>query len=181
MIKIIRERLAMIKIIVSLKDKILHEIILHEDSITTIGRDQSNNIHLVNPAVSRFHARVCSQGPDFYVEDLGSANGTYLNGKMIPLTAELSNSDKIGIGKYTLLFLDQKAEAEEVKTEKEDETIVVQRTQKSQDAGAKQEAGTTQGQGQKKKELADKDKKIFIALLVIIGIAIVLVILANAL
>jgi pSer/pThr/pTyr-binding forkhead associated (FHA) protein len=171
----------MIKIIVSLKDKILHEIILHEDSITTIGRDQSNNIHLVNPAVSRFHARVCSQGPDFYVEDLGSANGTYLNGKMIPLTAELSNSDKIGIGKYTLLFIDQKTESEEVKIEREDETIVVQRAQQPKNAGAKEKAGTTKGHGKEKREIADKDKKIFIALLVIIGIAVVLVILANAL
>ena len=164
----------MIKIIVSLKEKILHEIILHEDSVTSIGRDPSNNIHLVNPAVSRFHAKISSQGPDFYIEDLGSSNGTFLNGKMVPLTAELSNNDKITIGKYTLHFLDQTHEAEEVKAEKrEEETIVVQRARKSEE---KQNAEGAKDADQPGRQFTDKEKMIFFVLLVIVVIAVVVLI-----
>lgn len=49
----------------------------------TIGRDPSNRIELVHTAVSRFHCVVSTEGDEYYVEDLGSTNGTYLNGRRV--------------------------------------------------------------------------------------------------
>jgi pSer/pThr/pTyr-binding forkhead associated (FHA) protein len=116
----------MARIIVAVKDKTLHEIIADKDSVTTIGRDSSNGIHLVNPAVSRFHAKIYRQGWEFYIEDRGSSNGTFLNGRRVSWKAGLKRNDKITIAKYTLIFLDDKSDYEEVKKDKEDKTVITE-------------------------------------------------------
>ena len=164
----------MAKIVVTLKEKTLHEVIMHEDSVTTVGRDPSNNIHLVNPAVSRFHAKICSQGPDFYIEDLGSSNGTLLNDKMVPLTAELNNNDKITIGKYTLTFFDQKSDQDNVNVDKAEETIFVRKKEEPKKVEAEPTPGTPEPepvQNQLLQKFSSKETKIFIAAAVIIIIA----------
>jgi len=117
----------MAKIIVTIKEKPLHETILHKDSVTTIGREHSNDICLENPAVSRFHAKIYRHGWTFYIEDLGSTNGTILNGRIVKWKAGLSKNDKITIAKYTLLFIDDKTDYEDVKTDKADDTIIVRK------------------------------------------------------
>ncbi|MEJ2254050.1 MAG: FHA domain-containing protein [Nitrospirota bacterium] len=99
----------MAKLIVKLKDKTLHEIILLKD-VTTIGRDPSNDIRLNNMAVSRFHAKLYRQGWPFYVEDLKSTNGTFLNGKRVPWKEPLAHEDKIKVGKHTLVFIQQETD-----------------------------------------------------------------------
>lgn len=96
----------MAKIVVTLKGKVLREIQLGEGT-TRIGRDPSNEIHLENPAVSRFHAEIYRQGWPFYVEDKKSTNGTYLNGKFLNWKSALNNRDQITIGKHTLVFLEE--------------------------------------------------------------------------
>ena len=116
----------MAKIVVKLKDKLVNELILQKDSVTTIGRDPSNGIHLVNPAVSRFHAKLYRQGWEFYIEDMGSSNGTFLNGRKVSWKAGLKRNDKITIAKYTLIFLDDRSDYEEVKRDKEDKTIITE-------------------------------------------------------
>ena len=115
----------MAKIIVAVKDKTLHEVIVDKDLVTTIGRDPSNGIHLANPAVSRFHAKLYRQGWEFYIEDTGSSNGTFLNGRKVSWKAGLKRNDKITIAKYTLIFQDDKSDYEEVKTDKQDETVII--------------------------------------------------------
>ncbi len=164
----------MAKIVVKLKDKLVNELILQKDSITTIGRDPSNTIHLVNPAVSRFHAKIVSIDDEFYIEDLKSSNGTFVNDKMIPLTSELTNNDKITIGKYTLLFTDQTTESQEVVTDKVEETIFVRREHVAKKPEKDSKADDSQkqpSQSQIFSEFSDKEKKIFIAILIIIGLA----------
>lgn len=69
----------------------------------TIGRGSACQLHLVEPAVSRQHARIrCVQG-EWYLQDLGSDGGTFVNGERVSAT-RLNSGDHITIGGATLLF-----------------------------------------------------------------------------
>ena len=52
--------------------------------------------------MSSFHARIYRHDSGWYVEDLGSTNGTYLNQKRVTSPAELRAGDRVKIGKTTL-------------------------------------------------------------------------------
>ncbi len=93
----------MAKIIVMLKDKVISEVALDKTEVT-IGRDSGNDIYLKNPSVSREHAKIIKKGKIFYVEDLESTNGTYVNDVMVGWRSGLNDDDKITVGKYMLLF-----------------------------------------------------------------------------
>jgi len=95
------------KIIVKLKDKVLSEITIKK-KIIAIGRDKKNDIQLDNPAVSRFHAKIEKIGNDpFYIDDLKSTNGTFVNERKVSWREGLNNNDHITIGKYTLIFFEE--------------------------------------------------------------------------
>ena len=68
-----------------------------------IGRDSANDVVLADPNVSRMHAEVTQRGDVIELVDLGSRNGTRLNGE--PVTrARLETGAEIGIGPYRLVF-----------------------------------------------------------------------------
>jgi ABC-type multidrug transport system ATPase subunit/ABC-type multidrug transport system permease subunit len=69
----------------------------------TIGRDRSNDVVLDDPNVSRFHAEVVRDGERVALYDLGSRNGTRVDGNPAP-HAVLTAGSEIGIGPYRLLF-----------------------------------------------------------------------------
>ena len=50
---------------------------------TIIGRGEDAQIVIQNPAVSRHHVRLTYQAGNYFVEDLGSANGTFVNGQRL--------------------------------------------------------------------------------------------------
>lgn len=74
-----------------------------------IGRDsQQVQIVLLHPRVSRVHARIVLQQGTALLTDLGSANGTFLNGVRVLRPALVRPNDRIDIGPYALVFDGQK-------------------------------------------------------------------------
>ncbi|MDJ0880603.1 MAG: FHA domain-containing protein [Gammaproteobacteria bacterium] len=79
---------------------------------TTIGRKPSNDIHIDNLSVSGNHAQVITILEDSFLEDLGSTNGTYVNGKLIKKHA-LENGDNITLGKFQIKYETGGAESDQ--------------------------------------------------------------------
>ena len=69
-----------------------------------IGREEGVDIILQDPESSRRHSRISWQGGDFVIEDLGSTNGTFVNGVQITTPQILNPGDSIGIGQTALVF-----------------------------------------------------------------------------
>lgn len=72
------------------------------DAITTIGRDVNNAIVVEDPFASAEHAVLTYRGRSWYVEDLGSTNGTYVNGRAIASIAPVGFGDELSIGQVRL-------------------------------------------------------------------------------
>lgn len=70
----------------------------------TLGRDPSNDVVLANPNVSRFHAEVAAANGGYELRDLGSRNGTRLNGQLIGERTTIQTGSEIGIGPFRLIF-----------------------------------------------------------------------------
>jgi len=66
-----------------------------------IGRGRSADVVIAEPTISRAHAAIGYDGEEFFVEDLGSTNGTAVNGKREP-RIKLNSGDKIQLGKLLL-------------------------------------------------------------------------------
>lgn len=69
-----------------------------------LGRDKSNAIVVADPKVSRHHASLVPIDKAFIISDLGSANGTYVNGVRIAQPTRLKDNDRVSIGDATFLF-----------------------------------------------------------------------------
>lgn len=93
----------MSRVVLSLDGVVLREINLSKDR-TTIGRRSHNDVVIDNLAVSGEHAVIFLSAGDSYLEDLGSTNGTTVNGQPIKKHL-LQSGDTIEIGKYKLRFL----------------------------------------------------------------------------
>ena len=73
---------------------------LHVDILgpVVIGRSPSSDIVIDEPYVSSTHARVTLQGPALVIEDLGSTNGTLVNGHPIDQAVTLRENDEVQVG-----------------------------------------------------------------------------------
>lgn len=72
---------------------------------TTVGRSRTETIRLVDEGVSRKHIRITASldGSAWYLDDLGSRNGTFCNGNRVTGHRELHDGDKIQLGRNTML------------------------------------------------------------------------------
>jgi pSer/pThr/pTyr-binding forkhead associated (FHA) protein len=82
------------------------EHFLLENEQTTVGRSPDCDVFLDDVTVSRRHAEVLKRDRQFFIEDKGSLNGTFLNRRRIE-AGQLEDGDEVQIGKYKLTFLSQ--------------------------------------------------------------------------
>ncbi|MBI1915223.1 MAG: FHA domain-containing protein [Planctomycetes bacterium] len=83
------------------------------DDTTTVGRQPDCAVCLESPAVSRHHARIFRSGDEFFVEDLGSSNGTFLNGERTRGRQPLTEKDVLQIGPYQFVLRIQEDSGED--------------------------------------------------------------------
>ncbi len=69
-----------------------------------IGREEGLEVILQDAESSRRHTRITWQGGQFIIEDMGSTNGTFVNGVQITTPQLLNPGDSIGIGQTALVF-----------------------------------------------------------------------------
>ena len=73
-------------------------------SAVSFGRNELNEICLPFPSISREHARISIRSGDYYIRDLKSNNGTFLNGKIIKDKEPINSGDKIQVGNFKMKF-----------------------------------------------------------------------------
>lgn len=71
--------------------------------VAIIGRSQQCDLVIAELELSRQHARFVRQGDDYLLEDLGSTNGTFLNGMRLTMPQRLQPGDEIRLGPKTVM------------------------------------------------------------------------------
>lgn len=108
------------EIILKVGEDILGRYIIKSEALS-IGRISSNDVVINNLSVSRRHALVKEEDSKFFVEDLNSVNGTFVNGVRIT-KKQLYDGDEIYIGNHKLIF-----NAPEAKAVKEGESLTMEK------------------------------------------------------
>ncbi len=94
------------KLLLKFNAAVLKEIPLDKDPLS-VGRKPDNDIVIDNPAISGHHCKIFRQGEGYYLEDLDSTNGTFLNEKRV-MKSGLHDTDVIGLAKHALIFVEDK-------------------------------------------------------------------------
>ncbi|MGH8926979.1 MAG: FHA domain-containing protein, partial [Acidimicrobiia bacterium] len=71
-------------------------------SATVLGRSDQSDVVLEDPYASEFHLRLVAQDGTLTVSDLGSTNGTYVNGRRITTPTNLRRGDALQVGKTVM-------------------------------------------------------------------------------
>ena len=93
------------RIVLKLDEQVLKEIPLDKPRLT-IGRKPDNDLVIDDPAVSGHHVLIFSQDGAFFIEDLESTNGTFVNDGKIQ-KEKLKNSDRVAVGQHALMYQDE--------------------------------------------------------------------------
>jgi len=92
------------KMLLKFNAAVIKEIPFEKDSLS-VGRKPDNDIVIDNPAISGHHCRISVQGGTYFVEDLESTNGTFVNEKRIKKSG-LHHNDVVGLAKHALVFIE---------------------------------------------------------------------------
>lgn len=93
------------KLILKRKAEVLREFPLQgANSAFTVGSEPGNDVTVMDKLVSMTHFQIERQGQQFFVRDLKSAFGTYINGTKIGSLQEIHDGDVIQVGEHTLVF-----------------------------------------------------------------------------
>jgi pSer/pThr/pTyr-binding forkhead associated (FHA) protein len=93
----------MARLILSLRGRELDKFLLSQGKVI-IGRSPDCDIAIDNTAISRQHASIEHKDGEYFLSDLKSSNGTFLNGDKVQEMALLAPGDSVGIAKFTLSF-----------------------------------------------------------------------------
>jgi len=126
----------MAKLILSLDGQRIKEFDISKER-TTIGRKPHNDIQIDNLAVSGEHAMIMTILNDSFLEDLGSTNGTMVNGQPVKKHF-LQSDDVVEIGKYKLKYVNDKAG--QMSQQEFEKTMVLRAPVAAQAAAAKAQA-----------------------------------------
>ena len=85
---------------------LLNQLFRLEREVVNIGRDLANDIVIRDPQVSRYHTRLTLRDQVYAIEDLGSSNGTRVNGAQISGRVALNDGDALALGDSILLTYD---------------------------------------------------------------------------
>lgn|SRR5690606_24191785 len=72
-----------------------------------LGRGNDNEIVIKDPYISKKHLRIVKDEDNYFLEDLASANGTYVNGHRLMDVVKLKNGDRISVGQIEFLFVNK--------------------------------------------------------------------------
>ena len=84
-----------------------HKVVQIGEGVTVIGRSPECDVQLAVENVSRMHARIKYRDEEYYLEDLDSTNGTYVNSIRV-VGCVLRNNDLIEIGGVKIIFTEEK-------------------------------------------------------------------------
>ena len=119
------------KIFLKFNERVLKEVPLDKPRFT-IGRKPDNDLVIDNPAVSGHHALLFSEEGAFFIEDLESTNGTFVNDAKVQ-KEKLKNSDCIVVGKHVLIYQDEIAAPPPPPNEAESDKTVILETAKQKE------------------------------------------------
>ena len=114
------------KLLLKFNAAVIKEIPFDKPSLT-IGRKPDNDIVIDNPAISGHHCRISVQGETYFVEDMDSTNGTYVNQKRIKKSG-LHHNDVVGLAKHAIVFIEDSPPEEKTippKAPSEDATVMI--------------------------------------------------------
>ncbi|MGM0397170.1 MAG: FHA domain-containing protein [Bacillota bacterium] len=77
------------------------------ENALTLGRQKDNTIEIKDPYISKKHFRITKDEDQFFLEDLGSSNGTYLNGERVEDVTRIKKGDIIKVGEIEFIFIDR--------------------------------------------------------------------------
>ncbi|MGD8374622.1 MAG: SpoIIE family protein phosphatase [Acidobacteriota bacterium] len=76
-----------------------------DKDVIRVGRSSRNDIHLsFDPSLSRFHAEFVREGDQYLIRDVGSRNGTSLNGELLSQAMDLRPGDRVSLGETVIFF-----------------------------------------------------------------------------
>jgi pSer/pThr/pTyr-binding forkhead associated (FHA) protein len=116
------------KLLLKFNAAVIKEIAMEKESIS-IGRKADNDIVIDNPAISGHHCKLTLEGGGYYVEDLESTNGTFVNEKRIKKSG-LHHNDVVGVAKHAVVFLNEAEAAAESEPEPSHDATMVLTPQK---------------------------------------------------
>ena len=134
------------KLLLKFNAAVIKEIPWDKESIS-VGRKPDNDVVIDNPAISGHHCKLVKQGSGFFVEDLESTNGTFLNEKRVK-TSGLKHNDVVGLAKHALVFIEDNPPPEAASAPSEargDATMVLTPQKQAELAAASAAAAKPEG------------------------------------